>query len=156
MTLFWTPLEQTMNRWKCSDYEESVIVLSDKAVCGKVSEKDTISHLLITRLIYLSFLSSCFCFLNTKIIQLTLANIDSVILDLHRLGCNMPGQKKYASNKSSAKSTRLLEDPPASLDDLKYHQLFGAGTFGRVYCVTKKGGKTAYALKNQRPNHCRF
>ena len=61
----------------------------------------------------------------------------------------MPGQKKYASNKSMAKSTRLLEDPPESLNDLKYHQLFGAGTFGRVYCVTKKGGKTAYALKIQ-------
>eukprot|EP00956_Cyclotella_meneghiniana_P010788 scaffold15090_cov50-Cyclotella_meneghiniana.AAC.7 len=96
-------------------YEESVIVLSDTAVCGK----------------------------------LTLANIDSVVLDLHRLGCNMPGQKKYASSKSMAKSTRLLEDPPESLNDLKYHQLFGAGTFGRVYCVTKKGGKTAYALKIQ-------
>ena len=61
----------------------------------------------------------------------------------------MPGQKKYASSKSMAKSTRLLEDPPESLNDFKYHQLFGAGTFGRVYCVTKNGGKTAYALKIQ-------
>eukprot|EP00804_Cyclotella_cryptica_P024979 CCRYP_015506-RA/>CCRYP_015506-RA protein AED:0.30 eAED:0.30 QI:0/0.75/0.6/1/0.75/0.6/5/190/490 len=41
------------------------------------------------------------------------------------------------------------EPPPQSLDELKYHHLFGAGTFGRVWCVTRVGGKIAYALKIQ-------
>ncbi|KAL3786605.1 hypothetical protein HJC23_008201 [Cyclotella cryptica] len=95
-------------------HEESVIVLSDIVVCGK----------------------------------LTLANIDSVILDLHRLGCNRPGQKKYSGPKR-LNSISDNEPPPQSLDELKYHHLFGAGTFGRVWCVTRVGGKIAYALKIQ-------
>jgi protein kinase A len=32
---------------------------------------------------------------------------------------------------------------------LQYHQLFGAGTFGRVWIVTRTGGKATYALKIQ-------
>jgi serine/threonine protein kinase len=59
----------------------------------------------------------------------------------------MPGQKKYAGAKKT--KTEYLEDPPESLSDIEYHHLFGAGTFGRVWCVTKVGGKTAYALKIQ-------
>jgi cGMP-dependent protein kinase len=78
---------------------------------------------------------------------LTLANIDSVILDLHRLGCKRPGQKKYSTTKKNSVTDN--EPPPESLSDLKYHHLFGAGTFGRVWCVTKVGGKTPYALKIQ-------
>lgn len=59
----------------------------------------------------------------------------------------MPGQKKYSGAKKA--KSEMLEDPPESLSDLKYHHLFGAGTFGRVWCVTKVGGKIAYALKIQ-------
>jgi len=59
----------------------------------------------------------------------------------------MTGEKKYSVVKR-AKPERY-EDPPESLNELKYHHLFGAGTFGRVWCVTKISGKTAYALKIQ-------
>ena len=79
--------------------------------------------------------------------KLTLANIDSVILHLHRLGC-----KRRGSNYSPMARTESSgdEDPrPESLDDLEFHRLFGAGTFGRVWIVSRKGGTTAYALKIQ-------
>ena len=36
-----------------------------------------------------------------------------------------------------------------ALDDLEKHKLLGAGTFGKVFLVTKKGTKDAYALKIQ-------
>ena len=91
-------------------YEETVEVISDTVVCGK----------------------------------LTLANIDSVILDLHRLGC------KKRSKSSRRKTSVQEEDPPETLDELEFHKLFGAGTFGRVWIVSKlPQGKTAYALKIQ-------
>lgn len=75
--------------------------------------------------------------------RLTLANIDSVIQDLHRLGCRR--KKNY---KRKGKSTD--EDKPVeSLDDLEFHRLFGAGTFGRVWIVSPFGRKVPYALKIQ-------
>ena len=36
-----------------------------------------------------------------------------------------------------------------TLSDLDKHKLLGAGTFGKVFLVTKKGTKDAYALKIQ-------
>jgi len=87
-------------------FEESVEVVSDTAVCGK----------------------------------LTLSNIDSVILDLHRLGCKRRGRMQ-SRQKSAANLQRL--------EDLDFHRLFGAGTFGRVWIVSSKGGNTPYALKIQ-------
>lgn len=124
------------------DHEESVIVLSDTAVCGKVSksaDKPPVSYHFLGLGDTLNY--------SFWVYKLTLANIDSVILDLHRLGCNKKGQKKYSVVKKM--KSEALENPPESLSDLKYHHLFGAGTFGRVWCVTKVGGKTAYALKIQ-------
>ena len=79
--------------------------------------------------------------------KLSLANIDSVILDLHRLGCNRPGNKKYGGSRVNRSNND--EPRPESLDDLEFHNLFGAGTFGRVWIVSRHGGKTAYALKIQ-------
>jgi len=82
--------------------------------------------------------------------KLTLANIDSVILDLHRLGC-MRRRNKYAPNKGGMKSSMTTKDEPVpqTLADLEFHQLFGAGTFGRVWIVSGPGGRAAYALKMQ-------
>jgi hypothetical protein len=75
--------------------------------------------------------------------RLTLANIDSVIQDLHRLGCR---RKKNYKRKGKSKD----EDKPVeSLDDLEFHRLFGAGTFGRVWIVLPYGRKVPYALKIQ-------
>ncbi|KAL3783671.1 hypothetical protein ACHAW5_007500, partial [Stephanodiscus triporus] len=96
--------------------EETVEVISDVAMCGK----------------------------------LTLSNIDSVILDLHRLGCNRTRNRLMPSSVGIAASMVMTENYPKSLQDLEYHQLFGAGTFGRVWIVSKRGdGTTAYALKIQ-------
>jgi len=82
--------------------------------------------------------------------KLTLANIDSVVLDLHRLGCKRRGKDRgaYASSLKSQESD--AEARPESLDELEFHKLFGAGTFGRVWIVSKiGGGNAAYALKIQ-------
>jgi len=80
--------------------------------------------------------------------KLTLSSIDSVIQDLHRLGCNRRHGKK--GNKSALKSSSMETEPrPETLGDLDFHQLFGAGTFGRVWIVSRPGGKMAYALKIQ-------
>ena len=96
--------------------EETVEVISDEALCGK----------------------------------LTLSNIDSVILDLHRLGCNRTRNRLMPASVGLASSTVLNESRPETLKDLEYHQLFGAGTFGRVWIVSRRGsGKAAYALKIQ-------
>ncbi|KAL7532188.1 hypothetical protein ACHAXR_006670 [Thalassiosira sp. AJA248-18] len=85
--------------------------------------------------------------------KLTLSNIDSVILDLHRLGCKRRGKPKKSARSGAgglAKSSNISDEPrPEGLDDLEFHQLFGAGTFGRVWIVTRPGGRTAYALKIQ-------
>ena len=81
--------------------------------------------------------------------RLTLANIDSVVLDLHRLGCKRRRDRK--DPKKGGLHSSLSEPRPESLGELEFHQLFGAGTFGRVWIVSKRGGgnKTAYALKIQ-------
>jgi len=79
--------------------------------------------------------------------KLTLSDIDSVVLDLHRLGCKRRVSKR-TPNKGGLHSS-LSEPRPESLDELEFHQLFGAGTFGRVWIVSKHGSKTAYALKIQ-------
>jgi len=79
--------------------------------------------------------------------KLTLENIDSVILDLHRLGCKKrkTGPHGLAKSRSAAEEDLQVED----LEDLTLVQLFGAGTFGRVWIVTPVGSATAYALKIQ-------
>ena len=81
--------------------------------------------------------------------KLTLSNIDSVVLDLHRLGCKRRQNRK--DPKKGGLHTSLTEARPESLSDLEFHHLFGAGTFGRVWIVSRVGGasKTAYALKIQ-------
>ena len=95
-------------------YEETIEVVSDACVCGR----------------------------------LTLSNIDSVILDLHRLGCKRRGSGRKRGDK--LRSSGKEEEPvPMALDDLEFHQLFGAGTFGRVWIVSRPGGRTPYALKIQ-------
>jgi len=76
--------------------------------------------------------------------RLTLANIDSVIQDLHRLGCRR--KKDY---KRKGKKGDKEEEPVESLDDLEFHRLFGAGTFGRVWIVSPFMKKVPYALKIQ-------
>jgi len=76
--------------------------------------------------------------------RLTLANIDSVIQDLHRLGC----RRKKDYKRKGKKGQDGLE-PVDSLDDLEFHRLFGAGTFGRVWIVSPFGKKVPYALKIQ-------
>jgi CRP-like cAMP-binding protein/tRNA A-37 threonylcarbamoyl transferase component Bud32 len=96
--------------------EETVEVISNEALCGK----------------------------------LTLSNIDSVILDLHRLGCNRTRNRRMPNSVGLAASMVKDESPPKTLEDLEYHQLFGAGTFGRVWIVSRRGSsKTGYALKIQ-------
>mmetsp|Transcript_13552 Transcript_13552/g.32822 ORF Transcript_13552/g.32822 Transcript_13552/m.32822 type:complete len:974 (+) Transcript_13552:235-3156(+) len=74
--------------------------------------------------------------------RLSLANIDSVIQDLHRLGCRRKKNYKRKGRKDE-------EEPVDSLDDLEFHRLFGAGTFGRVWIVSPFGRKVPYALKIQ-------
>jgi protein kinase A len=83
--------------------------------------------------------------------ELTLSNIDSVVLDLHRLGCNRARNRSLPSSVGIAASIVVKkENRPETLEDLEYHQLFGAGTFGRVWIVSRRGHeKTAYALKIQ-------
>ena len=76
--------------------------------------------------------------------RLTLANIDSVVQDLHRLGCRRKKDYKRKGKKGQAE-----EEPVESLDDLEFHRLFGAGTFGRVWIVSPFGKKVPYALKIQ-------
>lgn len=74
--------------------------------------------------------------------RLTLANIDSVIQDLHRLGCRRKKNYKRKGRKDE-------DEPVDSLDDLEFHRLFGAGTFGRVWIVSPFGRNVPYALKIQ-------
>eukprot|EP00985_Skeletonema_marinoi_P006243 scaffold2709_cov215-Skeletonema_marinoi.AAC.4 len=74
--------------------------------------------------------------------KLSLANIDSVVQDLHRLGCRRKKDFKRKGRKGE-------DDPVESLDDLDFHRLFGAGTFGRVWIVSPFGKRVAYALKIQ-------
>ena len=74
--------------------------------------------------------------------KLTLATIDSVIQDLHRLGCK---RKKHYKRRASVSELEGVD----SLDDLEFHRLFGAGTFGRVWIVSPLGRRTPYALKIQ-------
>lgn len=76
--------------------------------------------------------------------RLTLANIDSVIQDLHRLGC-----RRKKNFKRKGKKGEAADEPVESLDDLEFHRLFGAGTFGRVWIVSPFGKNVPYALKIQ-------
>ncbi|KAL7541237.1 hypothetical protein ACHAWF_006882 [Thalassiosira exigua] len=83
--------------------------------------------------------------------KLTLADIDSVVSDLHRLGCKRRGTRKGGGSSKSRRDRGGESDEPRpeGLDEIDFHRLFGAGTFGRVWIVTRTGGKTAYALKIQ-------
>mmetsp|Transcript_25783 Transcript_25783/g.46519 ORF Transcript_25783/g.46519 Transcript_25783/m.46519 type:complete len:936 (+) Transcript_25783:465-3272(+) len=67
--------------------------------------------------------------------KLTLANIDSVILDLSRMG-----------NKKDRKN---MLDRTIDIFKLERHTLLGAGTFGQVWLASDKKTGKAYALKVQ-------
>jgi len=70
--------------------------------------------------------------------KLSLANIDSVILDLSRMG----------NKKGGKKGTDLL-DRSIDIFKLERHTLLGAGTFGQVWLASDKKSGQAYALKVQ-------
>jgi CRP-like cAMP-binding protein len=67
--------------------------------------------------------------------KLTLANIDSVILDLSRMG---GGKRGRDTLQRSIDITKLIR-----------HTLLGAGTFGQVWLTSDKKTGNAYALKVQ-------
>lgn len=69
--------------------------------------------------------------------KLSLANIDSVILDLSRMG-----------NKKNGKAKDTL-DRSVDIFKLERHTLLGAGTFGQVWLASDKNTGKAYALKVQ-------
>ncbi|KAL7517982.1 hypothetical protein ACHAWX_002850 [Stephanocyclus meneghinianus] len=88
---------------------------------------------------------SCDVISDTAVLgKLTLANIDSVIQDLHRLGCK---RKKHYTRRGSVSEQDI--EGVETLDDLEFHHLFGAGTFGRVWIVSPLGKRVPYALKIQ-------
>ncbi|KAL7548944.1 hypothetical protein ACHAWF_012208 [Thalassiosira exigua] len=68
--------------------------------------------------------------------KLTLANIDSVILDLSRMG-NKKGRGRDMLDKS------------IDIFKLERHTLLGAGTFGQVWLASDRKTGKAYALKVQ-------
>mmetsp|Transcript_38336 Transcript_38336/g.80666 ORF Transcript_38336/g.80666 Transcript_38336/m.80666 type:complete len:927 (+) Transcript_38336:361-3141(+) len=68
--------------------------------------------------------------------KLTLANIDSVILDLSRMG-NKKGKGRDTLDRS------------IEIDKLERHTLLGAGTFGQVWLASDRKTGKAYALKVQ-------
>lgn len=68
--------------------------------------------------------------------KLTLANIDSVILDLSRMG-NKKGKGKDTLDRS------------IDIFKLERHTLLGAGTFGQVWLASDRKSGKAYALKVQ-------
>ncbi|KAL7503738.1 hypothetical protein ACHAXN_001944 [Cyclotella atomus] len=69
--------------------------------------------------------------------KLSLANIDSVILDLSRMGNKKNGKAKDALDRS------------VDIFRLERHTLLGAGTFGQVWLASDKNTGKAYALKVQ-------
>lgn len=69
--------------------------------------------------------------------KLTLANIDSVILDLSRMG-----------NKKGGRGKDML-DRSIDIFKLERHTLLGAGTFGQVWLASDRKTGKAYALKVQ-------
>lgn len=70
--------------------------------------------------------------------KLTLANIDSVILDLSRMG-----------NKVGGTGGRDMLQRAIDIFKLERHTLLGAGTFGQVWLASDKKNGKAYALKVQ-------
>jgi len=70
--------------------------------------------------------------------KLSLANIDSVILDLSRMN----------NNKGVQKGMDIL-DRSIDIFKLERHTLLGAGTFGQVWLASDKKSGKAYALKVQ-------
>ena len=70
--------------------------------------------------------------------KLSLANIDSVLLDLSRMG-----------NKKGGKSGKDMLDRSIDIFKLERHTLLGAGTFGQVWLASDKKTGNAYALKVQ-------
>jgi len=69
--------------------------------------------------------------------KLSLANIDSVILDLGRMGNQKNGEKKDMLDRS------------IDIFKLERHTLLGAGTFGQVWLASDRNTGKAYALKVQ-------
>lgn len=70
--------------------------------------------------------------------KLTLANIDSVILDLSRMG-----------NQKHGKKQGNMLDRSIDIMKLERHTLLGAGTFGQVWLASDRKTGKAYALKVQ-------
>jgi len=70
--------------------------------------------------------------------KLTLANIDSVLLDLSRMGNNKKGKKG-----------KDMLDRSIDIFKLERHTLLGAGTFGQVWLASDRKTGNAYALKVQ-------
>lgn len=70
--------------------------------------------------------------------KLSLANIDSVILDLSRMG-----------NKKGGRKGKDMLDRSIDIFELERHTLLGAGTFGQVWLASDNNTGKAYALKVQ-------
>uniref|UniRef100_A0A7S4NAI1 cGMP-dependent protein kinase n=1 Tax=Odontella aurita TaxID=265563 RepID=A0A7S4NAI1_9STRA len=71
-------------------------------------------------------------------------------IEIGYLGCSTirkvlgPAEGEDELSKSVAEDGR-----PIQMDDLNRHRILGAGTFGQVWLVNRKGTKDAYALKIQ-------
>lgn len=70
--------------------------------------------------------------------------VQMVQLTYHLLFLN-DDKKKHYKRKGSVEEVKGVD----TLDDLEFHRLFGAGTFGRVWIVSPLGKRAAYALKIQ-------
>ena len=121
--------------------DETVDVITDEVILGRL-----VSSMHAVGLVWCKVYCHR-CIINNKIYCIllqSLANIDSVIQDLHRLGCRRKKNFKRKGRQGEA------DDPVLeSLDDLEFHRLFGAGTFGRVWIVSPFGRPVPYALKIQ-------
>lgn len=75
------------------------------------------------------------CETNVTAYVLTRENVESIILDLGRLG--------QSSGFSMSKRNSAI-----GMQDLKLYKILGQGAFGKVWlCTTLEGGQTPYALK---------
>ena len=71
---------------------------------------------------------------NCTVFVLTRADIESVIVDINRLGESLP----FTSSKVNSTLT---------LKDLRLHRVLGVGAFGKVWLASSKDGTLPFALK---------
>ena len=83
--------------------------------------------------------------------KLTLSNIESVIMDLHPIGCRRLVKPKRAG---APRASSVKEARPESLDDLTFHQFFGTGTFERVYCTDRLGAARPTRSRSSQRGSC--